>query len=240
MKTCKIFLSKEENYFKTALKIKKFNNINTEIIWLEDFLPLKNKKELLENSIIYFLCNKLTIIRKIIEISKDVHCYIFNKDFFKKNYTKIEIQEILEKNNIKVPKRIDISKLEDIKLPVFCKENNHTGIVFKAYTENTLKNFFEKFDKNRFYIEESVNGGIETKYYYVKGNIYSKNNSKIEEEINKSCTKISELFNLEVFSIDCIKQNETSIVIDLNPSAGFYLQDEARNSLINEFNKIEL
>ncbi len=147
------------------------------------------------------------------------------------------MQNILLHNNIRIPaiyKKLENNK---IKFPIFCKENIHAGIVFKAYTENTLNKFFDKFSYRDFYIEESIDGQSESKYYYIRGNLYSKGKSKIESQVKQICEKIANVLDLEIFSVDIIKQNNEYIVIDVNPSAGFYLLDEARNKFINELEK---
>lgn len=167
------------------------------------------------------------------------NCYIFNKKFFENNYTKLEIQKLLIENELCVPKLFTYKKAKELKYPVFCKENKHAGIIFKAYTSNTIERFFEKFNKKDFYIEESIDGQQEIKYYYVNENIYCKNNFEIPFIITNYCSKISKLLNLEIFSIDIIKNNDSYIIIDLNPSDGFYLLDDARNNLIAEIEKME-
>ena len=61
MDKCIIFLSKSENYLESAKKIKNSLNFDVFIYYIEDFIKLKNKKKLLENSIVYFLCNTYLI-----------------------------------------------------------------------------------------------------------------------------------------------------------------------------------
>lgn len=196
----------------------------------------ENKEKKLEKSIIYFLCNSF-LIKEIVELSKNVNCYIFNETFFRSNYTKLEIQKILSQNQIKIPKIFEISKITTAEFPVFCKENLHAGIVLKAYTKNTLIKFFNKFPQDKFYIEETINGQAEDKYYWIRGKLYSKENSKINNKVKNDCAKIAKILNLEIFSIDVIKNDKQYVVIDVNPSAGFYLLDEARNNFIKELEK---
>lgn len=52
MDKCIIFLSKEESYLGSAMKIKEQSNFYTEIIYIEDYIMNKKK---IKNSIIYFL-----------------------------------------------------------------------------------------------------------------------------------------------------------------------------------------
>ena len=112
-------------------------------------------------------------------------------------------------------------------------------MIFKAYTRNTIINFFKKFNKKDFYIEEAIEGECEIKYYYVKENVYAKNGIIIKDNIKKECTKISKILGLEVFSLDVIEKNKSNVIIDVNPAAGFYLLDDARNKLIYELENIK-
>ncbi len=238
MNVYNIFLSKRENYFGSAQKIKESSKKPVNIIWIEDFIMNDENREKLNGDVIYFLCNSI-LINGLIEYLKGVKCYIFNKRFFEKNYRKLEIQNILRENTIKTPRILFNPLLNQIKLPIFCKENKHAGMIFKAYTINTLESFFQKFDIKDFYLEEPIEGESETKYYYVRDSIYSKNNIKVTDSVKEYCIKISKILKLEVFSIDIIKRNNEHIVIDVNPSAGFYMLDEARNKLLFEFDKIK-
>ena len=51
---------------------------------------------------------------------------------------------------------------------------------------------------------------------------------------------MSGILKLKIFSIDIMKNNNQYIVIDVNPSAGFYMLDEARNNFIRELEKIRV
>ena len=62
---------------------------------------------------------------------------------------------------------------------------------------------------------------------------------KIPKAIESYCEKISKILNLEIFSLDIINNNNSYIIIDVNSSAGFYLLDDARNSLIKEIEKMK-
>lgn len=233
---CNIFLSRNENYKKSAEKIRDILKITMNIIWIEDFMLEENKSEKLKNSIIYFLCNS-PLVRELVKLLKETDCYIFNKSFYEKNYTKLEMQKKLIENNIKTPQIFEKFEIEKSKLPIFCKENAHAGMVFKIYTLNTINKFFEKFDSKEFYLEESIESIEEIKFYYVNGNIYSKNNIEIKQDIKNICLKISLALNLEVFSVDMMQKNTNYYVFDVNPAAGFYMLDEARNKLVYEIEK---
>ena len=237
MDKCNIFLSKKENYQKSAEKIKNSLKIPTNIIWIEDFMVTENKEEKLKNSIIYFLCNSY-LVKELVNLLERTNCYIFNKDFFKRNYTKLEMQKKLIDNNIKTPQIFENFEVDKTKLPIFCKQNIHAGMVFKIYTVNTINKFFEKFASDEFYLEEAIESNIEIKFYFVKGNIYAKKNIEIPYCVKNICIKISLVLNLDVFSVDMIQKNDDYIVLDVNPSAGFYMLDEARNKLVCEIEKI--
>jgi len=237
MDKCIIFLSKYEDYFKSAKKIKDNSNLKVNINYIEDFILNENKLEILKNSVIYFLCNS-ELNKELVESLRNINCYVFNKRFFESNYTKLEMQELLINNNINTPKVYQISNENQMKLPILFKENKHAGMIFEAYTKNTIEEFFKKFKEDNFYIEEKINGGHEIKYYYIKSNIYTNNDCIIEKSVKSYCEKISNLLGLEIFSVDMIKKNNQYIVIDINPSAGFYLLDEARNKLINEIERM--
>lgn len=233
MDKCIIFLSKEESYLGSAIKIKEQSNFYTEIIYIEDYIMNKKK---IENSIIYFLCNS-DLVKEIVNIKEIKNCYIFNKKFFEKNYTKLGIQNILQSNYIEVPIIIDKNNINKINCPTFCKEDRHGGIVLKTYTSSTISRFFEKFNKDDFYLEESIVAQEELKLYFVRDSIYSKGN--INDILKTICIKVSKLLQLEIFSIDIIKDFEDNYyVIDVNPSAGFYMLDYARKELINNIDSI--
>ena len=80
--------------------------------------------------------------------------------------------------------------------------------------------------------------GEEVKYYYVNQRIYAKDNLEISDKIRQVCKKVANLLRLEVFSIDFIKSKEGYKVIDVNPAAGFYMLDSAREDLINEIERM--
>lgn len=237
MYKCIIFLSKYEDYFKSAKKIKDDSNLKVDINYIEDFILKENNIEMLKNSIIYFLCNS-ELNKELVKLLRNINCYIFNKRFFENNYTKLEIQELLSNSNINTPKVYQISHKNEMKLPILVKENRHAGMILEAYTKNTIEKFFGKFKEDNFYIEEKINGGQEIKYYYIKNNIYTRDGSIVDDIVKTYCGKISNALGLEIFSVDMIKKDCQYVVIDVNPSAGFYLLDEARNKLINEIERM--
>ena len=237
---CNIFLSKKEKYLGSATKIKNSSKVPVNIIWIEDFMSCENKKEILEDSIIYFLCNT-SLIETLMKEIENVNCFIINKNFFKNNYEKEKIQNILASNNVKTPKIYCIdNNYENLVYPVFCKENKHAGMILKAYTQDTIVKFFERFDSRKFYLEESIEGDTEAKIYFVKNKIYYNKNIVESDAILETCKKVSKILNLDIFSIDFIKNNNEYVVIDVNPSAGFYMLDEARKDFINELEKLKV
>jgi len=232
-----IFLSRKENYKESANKIVKALKIRADIIWIEEFMCTENKEEKLKNSVIYFLCNS-TLVKELVKSLKETNCYIFNKEFFEKNYTKLEMQKKLIDNEIKTPRIFENFDTKKSKLPIFCKENIHAGMVFKIYTQNTINKFFEKFSHDKFYLEESIESNLEIKLYVVNNNIYTKNDIEDPSCVKDICMKISQVLNLDVFSVDIIQKDSDYFVFDVNPSAGFYMLDEARDKLIYEIEKI--
>lgn len=232
-----IFLSQKENYKESANKIVEALKIKADIIWIEEFMSTENKEEKLKDSIIYFLCNS-TLVKELVKLLKETNCYIFNKEFFEKNYTKLEMQKKLINNKIETPQIFESFEIKKLKFPIFCKENVHAGIVFKIYTQNTINKFFERFSHDEFYLEESIESNLEMKLYVVYNNIYTKNNIEIPSCVKDICMKISRVLNLDIFSVDMIQKDSDYFVFDVNPSAGFYMLDEARNKLIYEIEKI--
>ena len=75
--------------------------------------------------------------------------------------------------------------------------------------------------------------------YYVAGKVFFKDSQSYDKVVNNICKNISvALNNLEVFSVDIIKsQDNNYYVIDVNPSAGFYLSDDGRKYFLDELKK---
>lgn len=221
-----IFISKYDNTLNGANKIKNKMD-NCDILILEDF----NENLNINNSNIYFLCNT-PLINKVVK-RLNSNNYIFNKEYYLNNYKKKDVQILLGKNNIDVPKIIDSNKIEDNTYPIFCKENNHVGIIFLVYNKVTLDKFFKKFNINNFYLEEMLDNTYEYKVYYVNKKVFFKDKIKMYDlKINNICEKISKILNLEIFSIDLIKIQDKYYVIDVNPSSAFYLSHKARTEFI--------
>lgn len=153
MDKCIVFLSRYEEYFESAKKIKSESAFKIEIEYIEDFMCMNTNVETLDNSIIYFLCNS-KLNAELVYLLKNTKCYIFNKRFFEHNYNKLEMQKILNNNNINIPKIFDTESLKNIKLPIFCKENKHAGMVLKAYTRTTIDKFFEIFERKNFILRK--------------------------------------------------------------------------------------
>ena len=144
-----------------------------------------------------------------------------------------EAEKMIRQEEKQIPKDIDYSKIKDNTYPIFCKENNHVGIIFLVYNKVTLDKFFKKFNMNKFYLEEKLDNTYEYKIYYVNKKVFFKDKIKIyDPEINKMCEKISKILKLEVFSVDLIKIQDEYYVIDVNPSSAFYLSKKARLEFI--------
>ena len=234
MKNLKIFLSHNENSLGGGLKIRDASPIQTEIIYIEDFLRMGNDNLITDNDIIHFSCNS-SLIYEILPKIENFKCHIFNKEFLLNKYKKKDVQLKLNNEGIQIPKIY--SDFYDISFPVFCKENDHTGMAFMAFTRATLEKIFTKFDKANFYLEKAIldseKATKEIKVYYVDGSTFGKNGEKISDEIAKACQKIAKcLDNIEIFSADFIITSEGQYMIDFNAAVGFYLSNEGRDEFI--------
>lgn len=243
MKKFFIFASINNIYTGQVKKLKEESPIETQIVYIEDYVEKSENYSFNKEDVIYFLCCNSELIRDAINLLKQFGCYIINESYLENDYKKYDIQELLAKNKVPVPIINRENSIENIKFPIFCKENRHEGIIFQAYNKITLKKFFEKFNIQDFYFENVIVGngnvGQEEKYYYVAGETFGKSDAKIVmKEVKKVCGDISKaLNNLEVFSADMIQTKENdNYVIDVNPSAGFYLSDKGRNCFLNKVN----
>lgn len=241
MKKFYIFASIKNIYTGQIKKIKAESAIETQIVYIEDFVEESEKYHITPEDVVYFLCCNSELIVDAINILKSCGCYIINEVYLEKNYKKYDIQNLLANNNVLVPEINCENSIENIDLPIFCKENCHEGIIFQAYNKISLKKFFEKFNIEDFYFEKVIVGngniGEEEKYYYVDGETFGKSDTKVAtEEVKKICNDISKsLSNLEVFSVDIIQTKENNnFVIDVNPSAGFYLSDNGRKYFLDK------
>lgn len=243
MKKFKIIASKANIYTGQVEKLKNESKLLAEVIYIEDLVNSNSTFMDFENSIIYFLCCNSPIVPIAIQKLKNYNCYIINKEYLIKNYLKLDVQRLLLKNNISVPQIYTIHNIENIKFPIFCKENRHEGIIIQAYNKISLTRFFEKFDTNEFYLEETIdNNGInlkEFKVYYVEEEIFLKDMINYNKALIEMCKKVSlALNNLEVFSADIIQNTAGEyFIIDVNPSAGFYLSDNGRRYFLDKLTK---
>lgn len=243
MKKLYIFASINNIYTGQVKKLKEESLIETHIMYIEEFVRKSEEFSFREEDVIYFLCCNSELIQNAINLLKKFQCYIINESYLENDYKKYDIQKILANNKVPVPKTNYDGDIDNIKFPIFCKENCHEGIIFQAYNKITLKKFFEKFNIYDFYFENVIvgneNSGREEKYYYVAGETFGKNDTEIvKDEVKNICNDISKaLNNLEVFSVDIIQTKENdSYVIDVNPSAGFYLSDNGRKCFLNKVN----
>lgn len=237
-----IFLSKNESFIGSANKIKEESLVNTQIIYMEDFISHKSLYDIDKTDIVYFLTNEKLILQ-VIDVLEKISCYIYNKEFLKKGHSKDEVQKILKINNINVPDIVLIDEIKKDSFPLFCKQKKHTGITFQTYNKFTLTSFFEKFNQADFYLEKTImndkNIAIEKKIYYINGNVYLKDGEELQEkELIKLGMQISTaLNNMEIFSADYIKILENYYIIDINPASGFYLSKRARQDWLENINK---
>ena len=239
MRKLKIFISHAEISFNSAKKIKDESSIETEIIYIEDFIK-ENKIDTIEDSdIIHFSCNS-KLVYEILDKIKDKSCFIFNKEFLLKKYSKLDLQNEIMKIGIRVPKIY--KEINKIKYPVFCKENHHAGLILQVHSPGTLQRILERFSDIDFYLEENVAKGYknvtEEKYYYSNGVLHSKTGVVHNPDILKISNLIKENFNVDIYSIDVIKNDSDTILIDFNLAVGFFLTESGRKDFIKTVEKI--
>lgn len=239
MRKLKIFISHAEISFNSAKKIKDESLIETEIIYIEDFIK-ENKIDTIEDSdIIHFSCNS-KLVYEILDKIKDKSCFIFNKEFLLKKYSKLDLQNEIMKIGIRVPKIY--KEINKIKYPVFCKENHHAGLILQVHSPGTLQRILERFSDIDFYLEENVakeyKNVTEEKYYYSNGVLHSKTGVVHNPNILKISNLIKENFNVDIYSIDVIKNDSDTILIDFNLAVGFFLTESGRKDFIKMVEKI--
>lgn len=225
-----ILVSKQDKYYYSYIKLKDESRIPTNIYYIEDLI-MKNENVNFNNHVVYFLCNS-SLVHKVINKYKNINCYFINQKFFEKDYSKLEVQQLLKKKGICTPEIHIFDGKEKINYPIFCKENSHVGINFVAYSENTLVKFFSKFNVSDFYCEEIIKGGKESKLYFINGTVFDNSKSVRNNRINELFEQLSKILNLESFSADIISIEENDTVIDINPNSGFYGSNIARENFI--------
>lgn len=226
-----ILISKQDKYYYSYIKLKDESYIPTNIYYIEDLNLEMIEKYNFNNHMIYFLCN-LSLNNKIISALKNKHCYFINKKFFLHDYTKLEVQQVLNDNNIDIPEIVTINGLNKIQNPIFCKENSHVGINLVAYSENTLVKFFCKFNISDFYYEKIITGGKEMKLYCINNIVYDNNKTIKNKELNELFKKITNSLQIETYSADIINKENKNIVIDINPNSGFFGSNIARKEFL--------
>lgn len=238
MKKLKIFLSRDEISYEAGVKIKETSLIETEILYIEDFVQEKLWNTITDDDIIHFSCNS-DLIKNVLEKIKDKKCYIYNKEYLLKNHNKKEIQLKLEEIGIRIPEIY--SNIDNVKFPVFIKENKHTGIILEAYTPSTLKYLLEKMENKNYYLEESIHKNVrkEIKVYVVNKKVYFKDGEKINKEIKRVSENIANYFNdIEIYSADFIVTDKGYYFIDFNAAVGFYKTKKGRKAFVDSAYKI--
>ena len=238
MKKLKVFLSRNEISYEAGLKIKETALLETEIIYIEDFVKQKLWNTITDNDIIHFSCNS-DLIKTVLEKKKKKKCYIYNKAYLLKNHNKKEIQLKLKKIGVNIPEIY--SNIDDVKLPVFVKENKHTGIILEAYTPSALKFILKNMQDRDFYLEQSIHKSVrnEIKVYVVNKKVYFKDGGKINREIKRISEVIArEVNDIEIYSADFIVTNKSYYLIDFNPAIGFYRTTKGRKAFVESAYKI--
>ena len=229
-----IILSKHEKFLDSAKKVKAICNINTEIHYIEDFI---NNTDYIEDNDIIFILTNSPLIPDFVNMISHYKCYIINKDYFLNNYSKLDIQKVLAKNNISIPNIIQQDELDKCKYPIFVKENNHAGIVFQAYTPKTIETFFSKFPIDNYYFEDNLYNKCanakEYKLYYANGVVsYKDGVEKENKTVNNMVINIAKTLKMQIISTDIILIGKECFVIDVNPAPGFYFCSRARKELV--------
>lgn len=237
-----VFISREDDFYNSARKIQDICKISSDVVYIEDFIANMRWNEITDSDIIYFLCNGEKVnyaFNKILSVN--TKCEIINREYLLQNNSKLLVQQKISESGVPTPKIIDINDINNVKFPIFCKQNSHTGIVFKAYTRRTIIDFFQKFDIKDFYLEEAVTSDLEKhnefKAYFANGNVYPKDGeSCFDDCINDICDKISSsLYGLQAFSVDFIENNNGLYVIDVNVASGFYMSTGARKEFVKKY-----
>ena len=183
---------------------------------------------------IYFLTNS-PLIKDVICII-DSECFIINKEYYlKRNTNKRNVQKLLIKNEILVPEIIDVKELNKHSFPIMCKSKNHADFIITIYTRGTFNSIISKYDINNLYFEKYIKSNKEIKVYFVRDKIFLYDNEKDFRYIEKLTTifkKISDVLNLQVFSVDILMSDEKFFVIDVNPAAGLYNSKLSRQYLV--------
>ncbi len=238
MKKLKIFISRNNVYNGQVERLTIVSQLQTDVVYIEDFISGQASNMIDKNDIIYFLCCNCLLMPKAIEILVLLQCTIVNKEYLLHGYRKEEIQEVLSNNGITVPATFSASSLDNLTFPLFCKEKKHEGIIFQVYNKRALIRFFEKFDKNDFYLEQAIFTNKtdlkELKVYYIYGKVFI-NDNVCDSIIKEICTNIAHILNdLEVFSVDIIPTIDGDYyVIDVNCAAGFSLSNRARSYFLD-------
>lgn len=238
MKKLKVFLSHNEISYEAGLKIKEASLLETEIIYIEDFVKQKLWDTITDNDIIHFSCNS-DLIKDVLKKIKNKKCYIYNKEYLLKNHDKKDMQLKLKEIGVNVPEIY--SNIEDVKLPVFVKENKHTGIILEAYTSSTLKFLLTNMKNRDFYLEQSIHKSVrkEIKVYVVNKKVYFKDGSKINKEIKKISEVIAKEFHdIQIYSADFIVVDKGYYLIDFNAAIGFYRTTKGRKAFVESAYKI--
>lgn len=231
-----IAISYYDNYIDRVEKIVNENPKKVTYLYVEDFLKNPDGFDIEDNSVIYILNNSnfnLDFIQKIKQKSK---CKILNDKFFNRQYSKLDIQRELEKNNVLIPRIIKYNEISKNDFPIFCKSYQHADMVLKIYNRSSLNSLMEKFDVNNFYFEESVdkNNYKEYKVYFIKNNIYLDDDIKFggDDKMLNICCEVGKVLGLDVFSCDIIVCDKKYYMLDVNPSAGLYKSKKSRQALI--------
>lgn len=117
---------------------------------------------------------------------------------------------------------------------MIAKALHHLGDlkIFKSYSEYFI--FASKVSKLKGYFEKFIKGPV-IKAYVIDGNVFFKKRDskyKKNQKLIKYIKKVGEVLDLEVYSLDCIKNKDRFLIIDVNSAPAFMGCTAAYNNFI--------
>jgi len=174
-----------------------------------------------DKDFVYFLTNKISVIKRCLSFLLSKNCFIVNKKFIQNVESKLGVQNIIKKIGVPVPKNLSIEQIrrdrflkEKTVYPAFIKNKQHCMPMTKIRNKSALYSFCDNLKrKNEWYIEECVGdqGCDLKKIYFTFGKITPRNVfQKKHIEIEKILRNISTALKLDAFSADFIFEKSLS------------------------------
>lgn len=237
-----IVYSRKESMKNGAERIRDFlvsKGVKAEYFAIQDlkFFNFKPLGKFPLSNYIYFLTNdrSVEILTRIFDVRGQK---VLNADNFKNRYSKAAIQLILSQNGFQTPANYysPESQLNEatfkgkLKFPIIMKSFRHMEkrqVVRGPKIEiNKLKsNHVEPVYLEHFYEDASL-----FKAYVIDGKVFYNQDvpAKIPASLGKKFLAIGVLFNLEVYTVDCLWSSPRDCpIIDVNPSPAFMGSDAA-------------